>query len=171
MGPVGWLSSRPTPPWSRTWCFWGSPPHRSIWACINKKGTLDCRFSWGDSGEHPSQRKNVYCLHSRNAIRFPLDTVIPVHVLLCKLLPTCPRKFPSIFWIHLVLASSLQARPLSKATAGSWAAAICSWLLPAAPLGYRLVHLIWLSLWHTELHSSCRPAGWVSHSNCILPFW
>lgn len=64
-----------------------------------------CRFSWGDHW----WRTSISLLHSRNAIRFPLDTVIPVHILLCKLLPTCLLKFPSIFWIRLVLASSLQA--------------------------------------------------------------
>lgn len=94
----------PKPTLKQDLVFPGVPHPELIWPCINEKGIFGFRFS----GETAKIIHLTICTAEMEP-NFHWTAVVPVHILLCLPLPAHPRKFPSIFWIHVAMAGSLRA--------------------------------------------------------------
>lgn len=138
-------------------------PIRPIWlehALTGKAFWL--QVFWGVSRDHSS-----HCLHSRGAIKFPLDDCDPCPYSSLPATPNrfplfSPLKFPPIFWTRLALAGSLQAHSTKPERQLSG----CHLFLasPCAP-GVLAHLLVWLSQ-HPESHSSYCCPGYFTLQQC-----
>lgn len=112
-----------------------------IWPHIDGEGISGFRFS----GEMAKIIHITGCMAEMES-NSRWTSLIPVNSLLCLAPPAYPLRLPSIFWVRLALACSLETHSAELGPAGGRVAAICS-LLPSAPPAYLFISsFVWVCI-------------------------